>query len=616
MDNVFALPLVPQNEYTTTLTFALPMCVIRTEPKLRPWEYENFVNVYITGEDHGFMYDGFHFKDIGEQLFINTKLYKDTLPYDMLDIPAFLIHHLGDCRFYIDIRLDEYYLSSQEAFQEEHFFHSSLLYGYDLSAGEFLAYTIHNRRYTERRYPFEELTCAFLSAVQSPPHSKDNPVENEAMWLFRLKRLDYPYPFSVRRFTEKLMDYAHGTNRSAENYTVPESVPWYFPDLAYGIDAVNRFCGYLDKPEPLTFDDFKDIHFLYEQKKGILARLRYISALEGISPRLSALADAYKDVVERAEMARGKYLKCELQNSLGKASSNALQTEKPVIARYVRDCVEMEEMLLPRILEVLKCYHIPDGAAEPDISGSARKLRLNPPAGDDPAPYPHQLHLRYAWSREVQVERLRLLPRGFQKIVFDSGYSLTYTALQESAEEWILVPMRPTSCRSLDLHLYSQFPIDPKEPTLQIHEVDLARGARMSASSCWPTATGMHDPDKAVDGDENTFWSAGPDWRPGEYLEIQFSRPTGLNCVLIRERPQVGRLREYAVEYTDATGRQVELLRHHGGLKDRLSRHEFPRIITSRLRLVIYQSAPGRDGCTEPAVARFEAYDLPALKQS
>lgn len=616
MDTPFALPLVPQNEYTTTLTFALPMCVIRTEPKLLPWEYENFVNLYITGEDHGFMYDGFHYKDFGEQLFIHTKLYKDTLPYDALDIPAFLIHHLGDCRFYIDIRLDEYYLSSQEAFQKEHFFHSSLLYGYDVSSREFLAYTIHNRQYMERRYPFEEITHAFLSAVHTPPHSKNNPVENEAMWLFRIKRLDYPYPFSVRRFTEKLMDYAHGTNRSAENYTVPESVPLYFPNLAYGIDAVNRFCDYLDKPEPLTFDDFKDVHFLYEQKRGILKRLRYISGLEGISPRLAALADAYENVVDRAEMARGKYLKYEFQSSLGGAASNVFQSVKPVIARYVRDCAEQEAALLPRILEVLKRYRLPDGAVEPDISSSAQKIPLNPPAGDEPAPYPHQMHLRYAWNREVQVERLRLLPRGFQQIVFDSGYTLTYTAFQESAEEWVLLPMCPTSCRSLEFHLYSQFPIDPNEPTLQIHEVDLARGARTAAASCWPTPTGMHNPDKAVDGDENTFWSAGPDWRPGEYLEIQFSRPTGLNCVLIRERRQVERLREYAVEYTDAAGRQVELLRHHGCLQDSLCRHEFPRIITSRLRLVIYQSAPGHDGCTEPAVARFEAYDLPVLKQS
>ena len=606
MSDVFELPLVLQNEYNTVLAFAMPMCVIKTEPKLEPWLKENLINILASYHDHLLIYDGWYFKDFGDQFFVHSKLYKNTLPYEQMDIPAYLMQQLRVGRFYINIRLDEYYLSCQWYFQREHHSHSSLLYGYDLSTREFLAYSIdRNRNYSKLRYSFDEVTEAFRSTLRAMPDVADTPTHNEAIWLFKLKKLDYAYPFSVERFTQRLADYCHGTNRSAENYTVPDNLPWSFPYMPYGLQAVKRFIDYLEKPEPLSFENFKDLYFLYEQKKGLLSRLQYVCDIEGVPADLRPLVNAYEEVVQLANIARMKYLKSEHVRDRDK-----LLAIRQSIRQHMQNYTALEENLLTQMLEILNFYTPPTLPEEPNVADWARKTLIE--AEDARCNiYPYHRHIRYEWEEDMPLYHLRLAPRSFNRIVLDNGQTIDFVSTNESDTTLVTLPFEGGVCRSLELHMYSHFDIDPDTIDFRIHGADLARYGKAHASGSWPTEDGRHDPDKAINGDGDTFWSATADWQPGTYWEVQFDCPTSINCVLLKERTRVNRLQEYAIAYIDAEGREVELLRHCGGLHDQPIRHDFNPVTTERLRVVFYRCDPDEAGNREPTLSRFEAYNIP-----
>ena len=122
------LPIVPHHQMNTYLHLTHPFAVILSQPKVLPWMYEQFINIYLTG-DESFIYTGHEFELTGKEMFTYTEFRKATWDYDIAIIP-YACRQLSQ-GFYLYIWMDEYYLPGQSAYQKTHFRHVSLFYGYD-----------------------------------------------------------------------------------------------------------------------------------------------------------------------------------------------------------------------------------------------------------------------------------------------------------------------------------------------------------------------------------------------------------------------------------------------------------------------------------------------------
>lgn len=68
---------------------------------------------------------------------------------------------------YCYIVLDEYYISAKKDFNNRHFIHQSLIYGFDFGKQEFLAVAFNkNDKLDVLRYKYEEVKNAFCKNAE------------------------------------------------------------------------------------------------------------------------------------------------------------------------------------------------------------------------------------------------------------------------------------------------------------------------------------------------------------------------------------------------------------------------------------------------------------------
>lgn len=132
----------------------------------------------------------------------------------------------------------------------------------------------------------------------------------------------------------------------------------------------------------------------------------------------------------------------------------------------------------------------------------------------------------------------------------------------------------------------------------RMFRTNLLRGAKASASSVWKDREAF-GPDKAVDGDTNTFWAAGERTRSG-WLEADLGREREIDCVEIREPIRLGqRVARFTVAAWDGHAWRTVAEGTTVGAK-RLLRIEPVR--TSRIRLDVLEAR----GC--PLIQDLRAY--------
>ena len=117
-----------------------------------------------------------------------------------------------------------------------------------------------------------------------------------------------------------------------------------------------------------------------------------------------------------------------------------------------------------------------------------------------------------------------------------------------------------------------------------------------------------YSPEKAVDDCPTTFWNAGHRWKPGDHLEVTFSSPQLIDCLMLKERPDLQRIREYSLTYQNTNGEWQEIVRHKGGLNGKMMQHRFAPICAVKLRFVLWKTVEVPSASNESGLSHFEAY--------
>ena len=312
------LQIQPHNEITTYLSHALPLCVVLADPKLMPWYYEHFIDLYSITDEKDYLKLDFleyraAYKEVMNEVYLGYNLLKNEP-----NIIQFIIDKIN-LGYYVIIHADEYYLSVKRWYQKEHFVHHSIIYGYHNANQKLMAVGFDAEQlFTQITFDYDTFAEAFeqgkLYYKQSAPWAENNAVE-----LLKLKDYQEEYPFDIRLFLKKLDGYLASTGDAAVIF----SYNWKLDKnkVAYGLNVYQQIVDHLENLLKGQFTiDYRAIHLLYEHKKSIYQRLQYILGRYPMAETLVKMVRDYSRIVEQAEAIRRK--SSELNYIIGPSGPN------------------------------------------------------------------------------------------------------------------------------------------------------------------------------------------------------------------------------------------------------------------------------------------------------
>ncbi len=244
--------------------YALPLSIIGSDPKLKPWLYSEFIQIYTCRNREDEKADiRLYNKD--------NEMFKYEPLHDAIIAPKRLVYGeqvidvykaLLDSEQYIYDFVDKYYIKSFGF--TGHFIHDLLLYGYDDEKQAFWAYAYNGSKLSHFMIPYREYIEAYNSEYMQTRH--------HITVLYRKK--DNEYHVSIMRMGDLFKDYLNGVNTYARESL--HKVLLYKPKFGLKVyDELNYMLEYAC--EYRIGINIPDIYCLYDHKKFMADRVRYLN---------------------------------------------------------------------------------------------------------------------------------------------------------------------------------------------------------------------------------------------------------------------------------------------------------------------------------------------------
>lgn len=292
------LPIEIDTESNTYLFYSTRLAIIQTESQLKEWLYKSFINIkaYINEMNYNF----FFFEEKLEDMLEFTRLtYQDVgVSTDILD---FIKENILQGK-YINIHLDEFYLSQKDYGDELHYVHESMIYGFDEHKKRLYAYGFTKRQKVTSFYiSYDELYLAY---------------EKAKLFLFcgaEYLENDYPWPVVLCKLRNSVdQDYftVEDFNAEIKNYLYPKENEIVQGDIhIYGKNVYRYIYEQLTKESSEGTVDFRTFQLLYEHKVCVKNRMNYLFEKYEMMSQASKIIEEYDQIVGGFLRIRILYLK-------------------------------------------------------------------------------------------------------------------------------------------------------------------------------------------------------------------------------------------------------------------------------------------------------------------
>lgn len=331
------LPIDDQPESSTYLFYSTRLAILQTNKQAQEWLMQYFMDLRLFYHEN---YGNFLFleEEIEQVLDIQARSYANVeCDGGILDyIRAHVVS--GE---YINVHLDEFYLTHKDYYQTRHFVHENLIYGFDDEKQELYAYGIATRQQTQ------QYTISYLEFLTAYEKGKlfyfcgAEYLDQEGyapVLLCKVKEIP-EYVFSFQEMQEKLKAYLH-----------PKPEEKVGEDIhVYGRDIYTWITRELTGETDYGIVDFRVFHLLYEHKKCILRRMEYLQENHLLPEEYRGVVADYASIVNAFQSMRLIYLK-QLRVE-GKMDSQdkriADENTRHKLAKVLEDAVRQEEQTLP-----------------------------------------------------------------------------------------------------------------------------------------------------------------------------------------------------------------------------------------------------------------------------
>lgn len=581
------LPVYLVKEHISDFCVTLPLCVAFTEPNLYPWYYENFINICSTNREKSICFSkyGPTFMGMYDEIFKYTEVLPSMIKEE--DICEIIISQLTGDKNYCYIILNEYYISCKKEYRKSHFLHQSLIYGYDFDEKVFLAIAFNKKDHLDYlKYSYQEVLDAF----------KYNDLYKSVVF-FKLWTSKEKYKFSLMAFVENIEHYINSSCRYAEKFWSDsiDSIDRKY----YGVSAIRHCLDVFSESKGIDYYDFRNIHFIYEHKKGILRRLEYLNAEGYLNDIHQRYISQYEGIVNSYKILRMIALK-------------ALYTEKVSINYAIQKRIKSSIMVL--IDEEIECLiniirSIQNNSLDCSFNNLCPEHILTEnDGGKEIYEFYYHKTITCWWSERKNITNLVITKYNLIDIIVDDKKK--YKLFTQSANKLDRYDFKlNASCEKIKFVIQSDVEIE-EDVLIQFYQQDLTYNQPIFASSYFDKKNDKCD--YLVELDGSNYWRAaeqtegydGSDW-----IEVDFQKPTCINTILLGELDSSHRIKRYRIKCYLVNGQWVELLTHDFK-KGSMQIHKFETIEVHKLRVEFVECEMEQNGYYEPIVYNFKVYNI------
>lgn len=285
---------------TTSTTIAGPLLILSNNDDYLSWFANNFFQIRSYYRDNVFClrYDFERLWSVCPY-FERSILYRDFVNVKWDNIISFVIDCI-DLNNYIEIRTNQYYIPASQSYKKDHFFHDTLIYGYDKQKQTVnIADFYSNGIFTLTEMSFESLDNAYNLIKNCNDTYSANRIDI-------IKKIEVEYNFDLSKFKIELCDYLHSNNSTlsyeAKNKTVNSN-------QVFGIAVYNSLLDWLNHKTDGNKKniDYRPFHFLYDHKISISKILLHIVNIGIIKE--SSIIEQWSEIEQKSLFLRNIYIK-------------------------------------------------------------------------------------------------------------------------------------------------------------------------------------------------------------------------------------------------------------------------------------------------------------------
>lgn len=286
--------------------YGFMLAILGSYEQAESWIHSNFTNMELY---HKFP-DGhtlpiapclLHYHDNPNPWLSEQRLHRDHLATFGIKINDLLIDSINK-GYYAYLNIDEFYIPDRGSYGERNFAHDILVFGYDLEAEVFdvLGFKA-NGMFAPTQVPFAEFEQAYLS------------LDNIDNWRDDIRLMKFneqgQYKFQPHLVADQLEDYLLSRNTYERFYAATDPYTW---DLVYGLSIYEHLKTYFGLLiEEKIWLDIKYLHNLWEHKKGMIERIKYMEKHQILDAGLGYSA-RYQEIEQRVLTFRNMVFRCSI----------------------------------------------------------------------------------------------------------------------------------------------------------------------------------------------------------------------------------------------------------------------------------------------------------------
>ncbi len=282
---------------------AFPLSIILNYNKCLPWFFSNYIQLSCNTQFKNNFFDFFALCPALEGIPWIDSIYPGipwinrhsidghTFIECNLDINKIIINSLSRNN-YIVCHLDEFFVPNSSSYQNGHFFHENLIYGYDMDkmTYDILGFDKH-RKFAHNKISFQ----AFKQAS-----------ENHDIKFLRIND-EFSFELDLKFIRDLLLDYLYSENSSDRLRMIKNPTK----NCVYGMSVYKELIQYFTLLSEDSVDfDIRPLHILWEHKKCMRLRIEFISKnYESAAAGLEETFNEYSILEQRCLSIRNLLIK-------------------------------------------------------------------------------------------------------------------------------------------------------------------------------------------------------------------------------------------------------------------------------------------------------------------
>ena len=347
------LPVIDKPPITVYRNYSYPLCIICADKLGNDWLYNHFSNIYLMRNKNNYIWLDFLEPNNGFGALLDYEYIKlDDI--NNFDIKTLIKDTINDNK-YVTLFLDGYYLNNTAITGKKHSISEYFIYGYNDEKETFYAVGFNSLEFFGKlTYSYDEVIKAHNSLIHDREKFGELPVW--VLWyaFSKIKKKNNgAEQVNTDNLIKNIEEYASATVMKDKLRT--EIIEGRGESAVYGANCqkeiIKSLYAMMDNGD--YFTDYRHIHLLYEHKKILFAKMKYIAIEKNLD--VSEIIDRYKLVMKKIELAKIFYLKAIISEPDAFLYDKLKDTHMiSKIIHFLEDVLDIESEVLRDYLTAIK----------------------------------------------------------------------------------------------------------------------------------------------------------------------------------------------------------------------------------------------------------------------